>query len=379
MKRILYLLLALSLVLFSGMMLSCSSGGGGGGDDEQPNYLCFTNNTSMSTITTTISAKMIGALDTTPRLEYSTDGENWNEFILSTDTTDGTVVTLLDNGGKVYLRAKDKNNTFSTDMYNYIYFIMTGSTSGDIAASGSIMSLLDKSCQSKVIPCDACFLGLFSGCSNLTSAPELPATTLTNECYAFMFFGCSSLTSAPELPAKTLAEYCYGSMFSGCSSLTSAPELPATTLAEDCYYCMFKNCSKLTSTPELPVTTLAEECYYSMFSGCSGLTSAPALPATTLARSCYYEMFKNCSKLTSAPVLPATTVIESCYAGMFSGCSSLNRVEVKFTSWTDGVYIYPVTTDWLEGVPSEGTFICPGGLSKLYDDSHIPSDWTVNP
>lgn len=34
-----------------------------------------------------------------------------------------------------------------------------------------------------------------------------------------MFENCTSLTTAPELPATTLADYCYNRMFKGCSSL----------------------------------------------------------------------------------------------------------------------------------------------------------------
>ena len=34
-------------------------------------------------------------------------------------------------------------------------------------------------------------------------------------------------------------------MFSGCTSLTQAPELPATTLEEGCYEKMFNKCTKL--------------------------------------------------------------------------------------------------------------------------------------
>ena len=60
-----------------------------------------------------------------------------------------------------------------------------------------------------------------------------------------MFEGCTSLTQAPELPATTLAEQCYYSMFEGCTSLTQAPELPATTLAEQCYERMFMFCTSL--------------------------------------------------------------------------------------------------------------------------------------
>jgi hypothetical protein len=42
-----------------------------------------------------------------------------------------------------------------------------------------------------------------------------------------------------------MAEYCYGSMFYGCTSLTAAPSLPATTLANYCYSYMFRGCRKI--------------------------------------------------------------------------------------------------------------------------------------
>jgi hypothetical protein len=34
-------------------------------------------------------------------------------------------------------------------------------------------------------------------------------------------------------------------MFRGCTSLTTAPELPATTLASNCYHGMFQGCTSL--------------------------------------------------------------------------------------------------------------------------------------
>jgi hypothetical protein len=93
---------------------------------------------------------------------------------------------------------------------------------------------------------------MFSGCSSLVNAPELPATKLLTStstyayrCYESMFSGCSSLVNAPELSATTLADYCYTSMFRNCTSLVNAPELPATTLKTSCYQSMFNGCSKL--------------------------------------------------------------------------------------------------------------------------------------
>lgn len=60
-------------------------------------------------------------------------------------------------------------------------------------------------------------------------------------------------------------------MFRGCTSLTAAPVLSATTLANACYYAMFDSCTSLSTAPYLPATTLAPSCYYSMFHYCTSL------------------------------------------------------------------------------------------------------------
>ena len=70
-----------------------------------------------------------------------------------------------------------------------------------------------------------------------------------------MFYGCTSLTAAPELPATTLASQCYSSMFRGCTSLTTAPELPATTLVNKCYQYMFYGCTSLNYIQAMFTTT----------------------------------------------------------------------------------------------------------------------------
>lgn len=63
------------------------------------------------------------------------------------------------------------------------------------------------------------FESMFKGCTNLMTAPELPATTLITKCYCDMFMSCTSLTTAPVLPAPSLAQLCYLEMFWSCSSL----------------------------------------------------------------------------------------------------------------------------------------------------------------
>ena len=203
------------------------------------NYLCFTANTDNSTVELT---KVASGTIITAVIEYSTDGTSWTAVDFSANTTTGTI-TLSNAGDKVYFRnAKpaSEDNYFSRDSSNFFLFKMAGS----IAASGNIMSLVDLNCQATTISQQCTFYKLFFNCTKLTSAPELPATTLATSCYYQMFYQCG-LTSAPELPATTLATNCYYGMFYYCKDLTSAPELPATTLATSCYYQMFKNCSSL--------------------------------------------------------------------------------------------------------------------------------------
>ena len=242
-----------------------------------------------------------------------------------------------------------------------------------------------------------CYAAMFSGCTSLTTAPQLLATTLDDYCYSYMFARCTSLTTAPELLATTLSQKCYYGMFSGCTSLTvapssigdsstimgvsactnmfsgctaltTAPELPATTLAEGCYSGMFNGCTSLTvvpssigdssttmatsactnmfsycrsltTAPELPATTLADGCYGYMFNGCTSLTTAPELPATTLAYMCYSHMFNSCTSLTTAPELPATTLAYYCYQSMFENCSGLTTApELSATTLVNDCY-----------------------------------------
>ena len=252
--------------------------------------------------------------DGQPNIEYSLDdGRTWQDLTYKT-------VILEKKGDKALLRG-DNPSGFSQYEDNYSTFSMNGS----IAASGSVMSLVDGTWDTKEIPGSYCFYNLFSACPALTQAPELPATELTAACYAGMFSGCTRLTKAPKLPATEAKGECYSSMFAGCTSLTEAPELPATKLEYYCYMNMFDGCTGLTKAPVLPATQLASDCYEQMFYGCTGLTQAPALPATQMANYCYLGMFEGCTKLARAPELPATRMAEDCYAGMFLGCTSLTE------------------------------------------------------
>ena len=215
-----------------------------------------------------------------PNLEYSVNNGKW------ATVEAGTEVTFGGTNGDLRLRGTNINGTAS--YWNKYSTITFTDKTVKVACTGDIRTLLDWRNYSTVNAQNARFCSLFYDCAVLTSAPELPATTLADFCYSNMFEGCTSLTSAPELKATTLANNCYSSMFSGCTSLEKAPELPAKTLAEACYLCMFYGCTSLEKAPELKATELAGSCYPSMFQGCTKLSTVTMLaPSNQISEKAY--------------------------------------------------------------------------------------------
>lgn len=329
-------------------------------------------------------------------IQYKTKGHPWTSYNMN------DVITL--SNAEDWVEFKNTENTLGADdgtNYNYANFAMTG----QIAVSGNIQSMLNdlEYCVG------GCFKFLFSGCSSLINAPELPATTLGSDCYYGMFQGCSSLTDAPVLSATTLASYCYEFMFRNCTSLTGVQEeLPALSVRGGCYEgmfqgctslakapkilategyaysfsLMFQNCSALLDAPDILISSLdnSNYCFSKMFDGCSSLTGAPELHPLNLYTGCYEGMFKNCISLTDAPVLSATTLALQCYKEMFYGCSSLSSITVNFSDWAfdeSAPDWGSATGNWVSGVAASGIFTKPDTLSAAYGNHFIPNDWQV--
>jgi len=233
---------------------------GASGLHAQVDYLCFTADQANSTV------ELRGINLPTPdfQIQIKKGDGNWEDYTL------GAKITLEAIGDKVYFKGDYK----AAGEWQFVQFNMYGK----ISASGNIMTLTDGDAPTTSLAGkEYCFRFLFtgSGCqANLTTAPELPATTLAPYCYSNMFMGCKALTNAPTLPAETLADYCYDGMFQGCTGLSSLPNLPATIMAEGCYFNMFNGCTGLTTVPTLPTTTLAKRCYWGMFQECTELTTA---------------------------------------------------------------------------------------------------------
>ena len=248
-------------------------------------YLTFTGTQSF-TLKTSTGGLWNGTI------EYSTDKTNWSTWDKSIS---GSAPIASGSGKVLYLRGKNNTHISAISESDYSSFVFI--TTGTIACTGDIRTLLDYEDPENTTMDSYCYAYMFRDCTSLVVAPELPATTLTDYCYEFMFRGCTSLTAITVLPATTLATQCYSNMFRGCTSLTAIPALPATTLAVGCYMNMFVGCTSLTTIPVLPATTLASYCYSNMFNGCTSITTIPTLPVRTLANHCYEYMFHNCTKI----------------------------------------------------------------------------------
>ena len=244
------------------------------------------------------------------KLYCSTDTKTWAEWA-------GSKVNAAPIGGTYVLYFRGTGNTKIAGSSSNVW-TLSGS---NISCTGNIENLLDyETVEAGQHPAMAnnCYGSMFYGCTSLTTAPSLPATTLANYCYYYMFYGCTSLTTAPSLPATTMANNCYGYMFRGCTSLTTAPSLPATTLANNCYNSMFYGCTNLTRAPSLPATTLANYCYYSMFYGCTSVKLA-------ISKSSEYDKEYRIPK--SGNGVTATRALDNMFTqtgGTFTGTPEIN-------------------------------------------------------
>ena len=149
-------------------------------------------------------------------LEYSVKDGEWASVVA------GTEITFGGTHGNLRLRGTNPYGTANnTNEYSNIIF----TNNVNVACTGDIRTLLNWKYYDTVDTQNARFNMLFYNCGVLTSAPDLPATTLATNCYDCMFFYCTSLESAPVLPATTLSDWCYFQMFSYCKKLSTVTML----------------------------------------------------------------------------------------------------------------------------------------------------------
>ena len=211
----------------------------GGSEWDTPieiyDYLCFTANTSGSTVKLNKWSSITGVIT----LETSTDWTNWSTY------TFWNTITLTNIWDKVYWRNTSTTDTTFSESANWSAYWYVFAMTGSISASGDVNYLLNKN----------------------------STRTLSNYCFHHLFDGCTALTTAPDLYANTLPQICYASMFKGCTNLTTPPRLDIITSANssNCLDHMFQNCTSLNKLPKLFITAFWWASCNGMFQGCTNI------------------------------------------------------------------------------------------------------------
>lgn len=133
------------------------------------------------------------------KLYCSTDTKTWAEWT-------GTEVNATEVGGTYALYFNGTGNTKITGGDSYKW-TLNGSS---ISCTGNIESLLDYetvAAGQHPAMAEKCYRNMFSGCTSLTTAPSLPATTLAFYCYSYMFYGCTSIKLAISKSREYDKEY----------------------------------------------------------------------------------------------------------------------------------------------------------------------------
>ena len=227
---------------------------------KEPPYLTFAADAEQ-TLTMVFNNPGMSGTEPLVNFEYSVNGAEWSLLTLD------EAIAFGGTAGDLRLRAESSLGTAYKGEYGEFWYQIRFGNATPVECTGDIRTLVDWENYATASTATARFCSLFGECTSLTTAPELPATTLAEYCYYYMFSTCTALTTAPELPATTLENYCYQSMFSNCHALTTAPVLPATTLAESCYNDMFFYCPKLSSITMLATDVSATMCLYNWVKG----------------------------------------------------------------------------------------------------------------
>jgi len=158
-------------------------------------YLCFSVESAYSYLLDTmqLSLTKIGNPNLV-QLEYSRDKVTWSDYAVD------SLLLFTVPSDVAYFRAKTTNGSFFTTNNDYYRFAFDNYEHPGAGcqvvfhASGNIMSLLDKTCSSNIVPAKG-FAKLFSYPNDggysfsgtlLKTAPSMPATELGDSCYYWM-------------------------------------------------------------------------------------------------------------------------------------------------------------------------------------------------
>ena len=306
------------------------------------------------------------------RIMYNAEGYGFTH--MSTKyTSDNPIEIAVTAGQRVILGGENETYATGWETYTNISF------SSDCYVYGNVMSLVNwqyytrPESDSRVSTAkDWAFHCLFGGTNDAVDARphllnhpvktiDLPATSVGKGAYRRMFAFCTNMTVAPELPATT---------FTGGPYNTTSNDQP--------YGLMFKDCHSLRKVPSiLPATTVPMACYYRMFEFCTSLEASPVLPAPYPGTDAYRMMFEDCSNLKQI----------TCYAKGNLGSSGATFYWTRGVS-SSGIFIKDPDASWPigeHGIPTGWTYDNPvpltveaieNGTLTISNPQGLPITWS---
>ena len=185
-------------------------------------------------------------------LSWSKDGETWQVYDL---TSTGNI--SLNAGESVQFKATTSNARMGDRWNRYHKFVVP---TGEVSASGSLMSLLGPNIADQATSAQSCFDRLFTTCAGLKDASQLKlphrrvagSDGNTGGGCASIFYNCTALTAAPELPLiEGGINSGWKELFAGCTGLSSVqPVISCYAGGENMFKLMFSGCTNLTAGPE---------------------------------------------------------------------------------------------------------------------------------
>ena len=294
--------------------------------DFVKNYFTVTAKQADSTV------RMMTMQNVIPDIEYSTDGgKTWTKLVftkyeLNESLYFSQTITLANNAKALF---RGNNHTIGSGWTGVSRFLFTG----QVAVSGKLMSLLDKSCASDTVPDDVT-TGVFA---SLFSCVNWSDVTFEDNMYALVD------ASGLVFPISS-SDNAYMKMFANCKGLTNVPNC----------FCQGANVSQ----------GLRE-----MFND-SGIAGKVMLGLTgQLAIAVYSGTFTGCTGITKAEILNCIPARHS-FLDTFEGCTNLTEITVHFTEWND-------SWQWRDA-PATGVWRCPKALDITNRGmTGIPDGWTV--
>lgn len=197
------------------------------------------------------------------------------------------------------------------------------------------------------------FADMFSGCSNLTTAPWFDTSAVVS--FANIFSGCVRLEAVPELEYSKATNI--ENMFNGCKSLKELPPFDASAIHSNG---VFYGCELLETIPFTRCDGGA-----SMFSGCKSLKRLSTI--TSGGRGNLSNLFRECSALQTIEGVSFYNASQVDKA--FYNCSALANITILETIRYSGLnfqYSPLLTHDSLISI-----------INALYDYSDAEATYNI--